>query len=128
MLIEICREYQDNKATLGTLRIGGTEFCKTLELPWKANAENVSCIPEGSYVVKRINSPHFGNVWNITEINGRTNVLIHKGNWMKDTHGCVLLGLAIGDDNNSILSSEAAFDKFMEITKDETELTLSIHG
>ena len=48
----------DGKQTLGHLMLfKGLEKvfeCKTLELPWKANETNVSCVPKGVYKVSYI--------------------------------------------------------------------------
>ena len=53
-----------------------------------------------------------------------TGILIHKGNFDKDSEGCILLGSFRQDDE--ILESKVAFDAFMEVTKDEDSLTLII--
>ena len=41
---------------------------RTLELPWKNNKSNVSCIPKGSYkVVKRWSAQGYGDVGILTD-------------------------------------------------------------
>ena len=52
-------EYTD-KETFGVLFCAGTWVCLTLELPWRDNARNVSCIPEGRYRLERRDSPSKG--------------------------------------------------------------------
>ena len=64
----------------------------TLERPWINNHDSISCIPEGSYVCKRIVSPKFGDTFQVTDVEGRSEILFHKGNTIEDSHGCILLG------------------------------------
>jgi Family of unknown function (DUF5675) len=65
----------------------------TLEQPWRNNEHDVSCIPLGEYLCISHNSPHFHDVWEVNDVPGRTAILIHAGNTVKDTHGCILVGL-----------------------------------
>jgi hypothetical protein len=86
------REYLD-LATLGTLHVTDEPICSILELPWKDNAVNESCIPEGMYIVEPYESPKFGKCFIVKDVKGRTYILIHKGNYVHDTDGCLLPGL-----------------------------------
>ena len=94
---------------------------KTLELPDKGNAQNVSCIPEGKYLVKRISSPTRGIVFHVLDVPGRTAILIHVGNYAAgkdiDTEGCILPGLRFvdinGDGNLDIAGSRKAMDMLL---------------
>ena len=98
-------------------------FCLTIELPWKDNKPEISCIPEGEYYCKIVQSPKFGRVFEITGVPNRNNILIHKGNWTTDTLGCVILGEQFEDTLNpaasrvvtSVVSSGAALDEFMGV-------------
>jgi hypothetical protein len=66
--------------TLGELVIGNFK-CKTLELAWKDNANKISCIPEGVYTVVPRHSAKYGRHLHITNVPGRSFVLIHWGNY-----------------------------------------------
>lgn len=66
---------------------------QTLERPWIFNERKVSCIPTGTYLVKRHVSPKFGQCFKIQDVKGRSDILIHSGNVVNDTLGCVLVGL-----------------------------------
>lgn len=74
--------------------------CYTLELPWRDNKPNISCIPSGEYDAKIRLSPKFGKVYWVMEVEGRSFILIHSGNWAGDVNkgfkshvnGCILLG------------------------------------
>ncbi len=95
--IIIERYSQGEVQTIGSLFIV-SEFghilfkCDTLELPWKENKTNISCIPTGEYIVKKRYSKKFKNHLHITEVTGRTHILIHSGNFYTDILGCVLVG------------------------------------
>ena len=74
--------------------------CYSLELPWKHNQRNISCIPAGTYTVNIRQSPKYGRIYWILEVPDRSYILIHSGNWAGDvsrglkthTNGCILLG------------------------------------
>lgn len=95
LLIE--RYSHGEKQTIGSL-FGLSDFnhvlfkCDTLELTWKENKTNISCIPTGEYIVKKRYSKKFKNHLHITEVIGRTHILIHSGNFYTDILGCVLVG------------------------------------
>lgn len=70
----------------------------SLELPWKANMRNISCIPQGDYSVSKVNSPKFGpSTFAVHNVKGRSNILIHQGNFTRDIEGCILLGERFSD-------------------------------
>ncbi len=73
----------------------GMPFSMTLERPWLDNHCDVSCIPAGIYVCKRIVSPKFGETFEVTDVPGRSAILFHAGNVPEDSHGCILLGNAV---------------------------------
>ena len=80
------------KGTVGHLAALGIF---TLELPWLENKKAISCIPTGDYLMVWGWSPRFKkNFWRIG-VAGRTGILIHKGNFLRDTSGCILVGLEV---------------------------------
>lgn len=84
----------------------------TLELPWRGNAPLVSSIPTGSYG-GTLRYDH-ADRWRVqlTNVPNRSNIQIHIGNKVEDTHGCVLVGTGIAPDLCSLIggSSKAALD------------------
>lgn len=85
------KKYHD--CTLGRLTLSkGTFTCFTLELPWRGNQANKSCIPAGNYTARKIVSPHNGEVILIEDVEGRTHIQIHAGNFTRQILGCVLVG------------------------------------
>lgn len=108
--IRIKRTEQHSRSIIGELYVNGTFICYTLELPWKKNEENVSCIPSGTYdAYLRYNSEKASREW-VTELLNvpkRTAIQIHIGNYPRDIDGCTLVGLSTSD--NYVGPSTAAF-------------------
>lgn len=97
MIVKINRIQQDTVQTLGNLSIisedGKKVFeCKTIELGWNDNKRRVSCIPKGTYVVKKRNSPKYGDHFHITDVPNRDWVLIHSANYSRQLLGCIAVG------------------------------------
>lgn len=133
MRVEILRDYQE-KETLSELVVikddGSYAFkCKGLEPPWKNNQRNISCIPEGKYlVIKEETSPlHPYPHFRVLNVPGRDGVLWHGGNFYKDTLGCYLPGDSFGDRNNDgildVLNSRKTLQKLYDILPDKFECT-----
>lgn len=104
--------------TFGVLMDEDLPFCLTVELPWLNNEQNVSCIPSGVYVCKRIISPTFGETFEITGVPNRTHVLFHVANTVDDLKGCVGLGEMFGrlGSKTAVQMSKQAFWELMERT------------
>ena len=76
-----------------------TIWLHTLERPWQNNEINVSCIPSGEYYVdflKKSASGKYRNVFHVINVPGRSGVLIHNGNIVDHTKGCILVGTKPG--------------------------------
>lgn len=127
MKLTINRVYQDD-CTLGVLNYYGFR-CFTLELPWKDNKTNVSCIPAGTYKCKKIVSPSLGECIEVADVTGRTYIRIHKGNYTSQIQGCVLVGDSIRDINGDgipdVTNSTATLEKLMALVPDEFEMVIS---
>lgn len=133
----IYRFEETEKGTLGALvleRDDGNGLMRlaagcTMELPWKDNQQEVSCIPPGAYTAKRVNSPKFGDTFEVTGVPGRSHVLFHAGNTTADTHGCILVGRSWGwlwTDKRAVLNSGETFKAFLDLTAHVDEFTLHI--
>lgn len=97
--------------------------CYTLELPWKFNKKNISCIPTDEYIVKPYNSPTKGNVYLFENVIGRDMIEIHVGNKFDDILGCILVGNGFSDISKDgemdIINSKATMDKFLKFMNNE---------
>lgn len=104
------RWIETEDGTFGELIFENRVLCQTLEDRWANNQPRVSCIPPGRYLCVPHSGPKFKDVWEITNVPGRTAILIHCGNLSSDTIGCVLCGMAIGkfDDHYGLVGSRAA--------------------
>lgn len=133
--VELFRMKRGDQGTLGMLFYEGFR-CYTLELPWKDNKRNISCIPSGSYNVKVRLSPRYGKVYWVSNVPDRSFILIHSGNWAGDrskkfrshVNGCILLGQKRGllAGQLAILNSKITIRRF--IRKIEFQpFTLNIH-
>jgi len=122
-MIEILRIGQDAVSeTQGILRMDRRAFAVTLEPP---DSGEHPCIPAGTYLCKRVDSPKFGKgVWEITDVPGRDHILFHKGNRTEDTLGCVLVGEKFVGE--TIGESKEGYDEFMAKTAGLSEFWLSI--
>lgn len=119
-----------DKMTFGVLLAGKTPFCLTLELPWLENKRSVSCIPQGHYLCKRVDSPKFGDTFEVTNVPERSYILFHKGNLAEDTHGCILVGEQyepLGGEN-AVVASGKAFKEFHSRLHDVDEFVLFIES
>lgn len=120
--------------TLGSWYNDGKLIAKTMELPWKDNANNVSCIPEGTYkVVREKTSPkHDYPHLRILNVPKRNGILVHKITYVSGLLGCVGVGSAFQDLNKDgvpdIVGSTAALELLYASLPDEFELEIKEKG
>ena len=77
--------------TFGGLKTDGFH-CLTVEREWHGNEPEISCIPLGNYTCSLVNSPHFGLVYEVLNVPGRSHILIHPANIESELKGCIALG------------------------------------
>ncbi len=122
--------------TLGDLIIynNGQEIykCKTLELAWKNNEQQQSCIPTGRYQVVKRNSEKYKDHFHLTNVPGRSMILIHSGNHFTHTLGCILVGTAHTDINADghldVVSSGPTMQKLNQILPASFEIVVESKG
>lgn len=96
-MITLQRSSYGPNGTFGKLIGENSNFlCYTLERPWDDNEPMKSCIPAGIYNCISYSSAKFPDVWQVCNVPGRSNILIHNGNTDKDTEGCILVGDHMG--------------------------------
>jgi hypothetical protein len=127
MNVVLERFLASNEGVFGSLTVGGC-ILFTMEEQWQNNAHGVSCIPGGTYVLRK----HFFakmalDTYEIAGVPNRSGILIHPANTEEDVEGCVAPGLSLGviavrqDENTgrpakklAVLQSRVAFKKFMD--------------
>ncbi len=128
MKVLLNRYSDDGKETIGKLYVlnkkGYILFeCETLELPWKDNQSNVSCIPAGQYKVKKRWSEKYNEHFHITGVPNRDYILIHPANYVSQLRGCVAVGRDLADINNDglmdVTSSKATLSELLTILPSE---------
>lgn len=113
----------------GVLSIGAVPFCFTKELPWKNNKNEVSCIPDGIYKCVSYKSKKWGNTYMLEGVPNREYVEFHWGNYLRDSHGCILLGHSFSitpEGEIMITRSKNTFETFMVLMLGISEFELHI--
>ena len=114
--VTVRRIDSDEAGTISKIAVNGEFVCFALELPWQDNRRDVSCIPSGTYNLRYVNSPKFGRRLCIPGVPARDHILIHTGNCLDDTRGCILPGERIGREEPtwpgySVMRSKVALGK-----------------
>lgn len=127
--VTMYRTMRSDQGTRGQLFSNNGFACHSLELPWRNNQRNISCIPPGEYLTEIRLSQKFGKVYHLKDVPDRTYILIHSGNWAGDiskgfnTHvnGCILLGQKSGILANqwAVLNSRVNIRRFMDHMDDK---------
>lgn len=110
--------------TFGVLSQDGVRLCDTVERQWKNNLPNVSCIPAGTYTLKRHQSPKFGQCFALeapslgVTIQGpslRTYCLFHAANKPSELQGCIAPGTSAA---GGVVNSKVAMDMLLDTLTD----------
>ena len=128
MEVKIVRLKETEKETLGVLYIDGDFICNILELSWKDNQHNISCIPTGTYrVVKRYNQKHKHH-FHILNVPNRSWILIHTANYYSQIRGCQIPGTKLLDINNDgeldVVNSTIALGVLNDLLPDDFDIKI----
>lgn len=125
----------------GTLSLPSGKSIFTVERAWVGNKPYVSCIPDGVYTLRKRRSNVVEDTtggkylegWELTDVTGRTYIMIHPGNWPHNFEGCIGPGLtyglvmdAQGTYRLGVGRSMDAFEILMDELDGEEEHTLEI--
>ena len=126
--VKIIRLEKTYQGTLGVMLVQDLAFCITLEPEDLDNQRRISCIPEGVYLCKRVQSPRFGNTFEVTDVPGRSHILFHAGNTEDDTMGCILVGNTFDKlrGKRAVLNSGQTFKRFLKLLDGESQFWLTI--
>lgn len=121
--ILISRFFRNDKQTLGVLNVIDSKsekselYAKTVELPWKDNQRNISCIPPGKYPGELRTSEKYGLHVHIKEVPDRSYILIHPANFVRQLRGCIAPGKSHtdidGDGYRDVISSRDTVSKIV---------------
>lgn len=130
--IAMCETY-----TIGKLYVDGRYFCDTLEdkdrsltqnMPlneiYKRKISKETAIPTGKYkIAMDVVSPKYsayktyqfcqGKLPRLIDVPGYSGILIHIGNYPKDTEGCILVGE--NKQKGAVLNSTVTFKKLYDL-------------
>lgn len=134
LVLDLKRTDETAEQTLGILRVmdGDNELfsCKTLELPYRDNKRNISAIKAGEYKVKKRYSSKYKHHFHVLNVPNRSMILIHWGNYVTQTKGCILVGKEHrdinGDNRKDVTSSKLTLKKLNDLLPDE--FTIKIYS
>lgn len=138
MELKLIRTITNSQYTEGKLYIDGAYFSDTLEDTDRGLEQNMSefeinrrkiygqtCIPSGEYKVILNMSPRFKKILpRILDVKGFEGILMHAGNTVQDSSGCILLGTKSSD--GVLINSRKAVDALIEKIKDQKDITIII--
>lgn len=110
----LVRKIFSDTETIGTLLYEGQKIAYTLELPWRDNQKNISCIPCGRYQGNLV-----GSTIRLHNVPGRNGIKIHVGNSHKDIRGCILLGKEMHESKGiyTLTHSVIAVTEFINLVR-----------
>ena len=108
-----------------------TDIGVSLERGWQDNMSNISCVPEGTYPLKKEYSPRFNeDLWELYDVPGRSECKFHVANYWRQLNGCIALGkkhLDIdGDGDPDVTSSRKTLNYFHEIMGEDIKAEVII--
>lgn len=117
----LTRVYMED-ATLGVLSGPQGIICQTIELAWRGNKQNVSCIPEGLYPLMVGHSPKFGSVVRVMTVPSRTGIVFHAANnphiasGRRELRGCIAPCMSVVLSGGQVkgVNSRLAVARFMD--------------
>lgn len=127
MNLYLHRFKQDASGTFGLMVLENKPLCVTCEDPWNNNAKNASCIPEGVYEVVERESEKYKKHWHVLNVPNRSLILIHNGNNIDHTEGCILVGEKLGFivGKPSVVLSMPMMEKLRHILPQKFTLTIT---
>ena len=140
MVLYLLRTERSPDGTFGLLRAPHLEL-HTCEDDWLGNAKGKSCIPDGTYALRRtVYIKHGYETFVVEGVPNRSRILIHPGNTEEDTQGCILVGMRRGTvmvpvdedtgaanvEKQAVVASQEAFRRLMRVLEGVDTATLEI--
>ena len=110
--VTLTRLSTSETGTHGVLSVNGRAMLVTLEPP-------KAIVPPGQYKLRLRWSPRFKRkLFEVADVPGHTDVLIHPGNTIKDTKGCILVGTT--REGRAVLQSRKALEELHRLLGDSS--------
>ena len=125
--VVLTRKDDDHNGTFGTLVMDNFN-CLTVELPYRDNEPNTSCIPKGQYTCKWTHSPRLDKyTYELQDVPNRAGIRIHSANYPDQLLGCIALGSYTANVNGKegVFNSRDTLQKF-ETLLNQQDFTLEI--
>lgn len=101
---------------------------KTLELPFLENRQQISAIPAETYACIKTKHHHFGNCFQVLNVENRIGIYGHVGNYHSQIRGCILFGDALKDINADgivdVTNSRKTLDKMLDLLTEKFNLVI----
>lgn len=118
-LIKVERFLHHPDCEIGRVYVDGVFFCFSIEDATRTTKKpGETCIPLGKYPLSTRWSPKFSATYNhdmiwVKDVPGFEFILIHWGNTISDTEGCLIVGNKIGiiKNKDAVLNSKATYLK-----------------
>lgn len=125
LYIRVDRFLLEEKKTFGNMYVQNQFFCHTLEDPVREIGPNGegkvygdTAIPTGCYPVVIGWSGRFKrNMIRVNDVPHFTGILIHGGNTVADTHGCILVGMTLEGNGIKPGTSTPAIQKLFAMVQ-----------
>ena len=114
----LVRDTFTDKSVMGKLYCNSEFIAHTLELPWKDNKKSISCIPKGDYIcrirlARESASRDYVHLL-VEDVENRSYILFHRGNYPSDSRGCILTGTHRAQVPDKIFDSKIAHTYLMD--------------
>jgi len=113
----LIRDTFTSKSVMGKLYCNGEFIAHTLELAWKDNQKSISCITKGEYKcrvrLERESATRDYVHLLVQDVENRSYILFHRGNYPSDSRGCILTGTHRAQTPDKIFESKIAHTYMM---------------
>lgn len=125
------RYSESDRQTLGKFHVCESngdivETFESLELPFRQNRRNISCIPVGEYPLEKRYSVKHKNHLHVKDVPNRSYILVHTGTYHWHTLGCILVGKDLVDLNKDsfldLIKSMFSMQKIMNMLPKRTKI------
>lgn len=123
--------WMQGDCTIGMVYVDSMRLCFSLELPWRNNVQNVSCIPAGVYWASKYRSKSKGDVVLLHDVYNRSYIEIHAGNYTRQIEGCILVGDSIKfldvDNTPDVTNSVNTLHRLLALLPEQFHVTVQRH-